>query len=197
MSGHSTILQRQHHGGPPWKPCRHQQGKDLARMCVYRLGMEADVTDYIKWCLTCIECNNLPVETLHPYEVPPRPWVKIGVDFFQDHLGKKHLIVADYFSSSHTCFQWHPVIISRPSATYENSLQLKACLPSSCLIMDLHSMEMSLDNFPVTLTSFIPHRHHTSINRTFHRVNGKEGQKHLQEDGRIPQCSGQSIASAT
>ena len=35
---------------------------------------------------------------LKPHEVPPRPWVKIGVDFFQDHLGKKHLIVADYFS---------------------------------------------------------------------------------------------------
>ena len=28
----------------------------------------------------------------------PRPWVKICVDSFQDHLGKKHLIVADYFS---------------------------------------------------------------------------------------------------
>ena len=66
--------------------------------CVYWPGMEADVTDYIKWCLTCIECSNLPVETLQPHEVPPGPWVKIGVDFFQDHLGKKHLIVADYFS---------------------------------------------------------------------------------------------------
>ena len=62
---------------------------DLARTCVYWPGMEADVTDYIKWCLTCIECSNLPVEMLHPHEVPPGPWVKIGVDFFQDHLGKK------------------------------------------------------------------------------------------------------------
>ena len=35
---------------------------------------------------------------LKPHKVPPGPWVKIGVDFFQDHLGKKHLIVADYFS---------------------------------------------------------------------------------------------------
>ena len=35
---------------------------------------------------------------LQPSKVPPGPWVKIGVDFFQDHLGKKHLIVADYFS---------------------------------------------------------------------------------------------------
>ena len=32
------------------------------------------------------------------HEVPPGPWVEIGVDFFQDHLGKKHLIVADDFS---------------------------------------------------------------------------------------------------
>ena len=31
----------------------------------------------------------------------------------------------------------------------------------------------------------------------FHRVNGKEGQKCLQEDGWIPQCSGQSITPAT
>ena len=71
---------------------------DLARMCVYWPSMEADITDYIKRCLTCIKSSNLPVEMLHPHEVPPGPWVKIGVDFFQDHLGKKHLIVADYFS---------------------------------------------------------------------------------------------------
>ena len=71
---------------------------DLAKTCVYWPGMEADITDYIKWCLMCIECSNLPVKTLHPHKVPPGPWVKIGVDFFQDHLGKKHLIVADYFS---------------------------------------------------------------------------------------------------
>ena len=69
---------------------------DLARTCVYWPNI-ADVTDYIKRCLTCIKCSNLPVEMLQPHEVPPRPWIKIGVDFFQDHLGKKHLIVADYF----------------------------------------------------------------------------------------------------
>ena len=42
----------------------------LARMCIYWPSLEADVTDYIKRCLTCIECSNLPVETLHPHEVP-------------------------------------------------------------------------------------------------------------------------------
>ena len=37
----------------------------LARMCVYWPGMEADVTDYIKRCLMCIESRYLPIETLH------------------------------------------------------------------------------------------------------------------------------------
>ena len=44
---------------------------DLARTsCVYWPGMEADVTNYIKQCLMCIECNNLPIKTLQPHEVP-------------------------------------------------------------------------------------------------------------------------------
>ena len=44
---------------------------DLARTCVYWPGMEADMTDYIKQCLTYIECSNLPVEMLKPHEGPP------------------------------------------------------------------------------------------------------------------------------
>ena len=70
----------------------------LARTCMYWPGMEADLTDYIKRCLSCINSSYLPVETLHPHEVPPGPWVKVGMDFFQDDFKKKHLIVADYFS---------------------------------------------------------------------------------------------------
>ena len=70
----------------------------LARTCVYWPGMESDVTDYIKRCLMCIECNNLPVETLHSHEVPLGPCVNLGMDFFQDHHGEKYLIIADYFS---------------------------------------------------------------------------------------------------
>ena len=135
---------------------------DLARTCVYWPGMEADVTDYIKWCLTCIECSNLPVEMLQPHKVPPGPWVKIGVDFFQDHLGKKHLIVA---ASSRTCFQWCPHIISRPSLTWGNSLQLKVYLLSSCLTTDLPSTEKNLGSFSMTLTSCTPHHHPISISQ--------------------------------
>ena len=70
----------------------------LARTCVYWPGMEADVMDYIKQCVTCIDNAKMPVETLHPHEVPTGPWMKVGMDFFQDDSGQKFLIVADYFS---------------------------------------------------------------------------------------------------
>ena len=46
----------------------------------------------------CIESSNLPIETLCPHKVPPGPWVKLGMDFFEDHHWKKYLIIADYFS---------------------------------------------------------------------------------------------------
>ena len=70
----------------------------LARTCMYWPGMEADVMDYIKWCMTCIDNAKMPVETLHPHEVPAGPWIKVGMDFFQDDSGQKFLIIADYFS---------------------------------------------------------------------------------------------------
>ena len=74
------------------------QSLSLARTCMYWPGMEADVMDYIKWCVMCIDNSKMPVEMLHPHEVPARPWVKLGMDFFQDDSGNKFLIVKDYFS---------------------------------------------------------------------------------------------------
>ena len=62
------------------------------------------------------------------------------------------------------CFQWHLHIISRPSLTWGNSLQLKAYLLLSSLTTDLPSMEKNLGNLPVTLTSYTPHHHPISIN---------------------------------
>ena len=101
---------------------------------------------------------------LQPHKVPPRPWVKIGVDFFQDHLGKKHLIVADYFSKFPYMF---PVASTHHFQTITHLRELFAAegIPAimSCLTMDLPSMEKSLGSFPVTLTLFTPHRHPISI----------------------------------
>ena len=74
------------------------QSLSLARTCVYWPGMEVDVTDYVKQCIMCINNSKMPVETFHPHEVPTRPWVKLGMEFFQDDSGNKFLIIVDYFS---------------------------------------------------------------------------------------------------
>ena len=42
----------------------------LARTCVYWPGMEADIMDYMKRCMTCVNNAKMPVETLHPHEGP-------------------------------------------------------------------------------------------------------------------------------
>ena len=85
--------------------CRHQQGTLPSEAMCLLIQHGSNVTNYIKRYLTCIECNQFPIETLHPQEVLPEPWTKIGVDFFQDQRGRKCLIVADYFSKFPYVFQ--------------------------------------------------------------------------------------------
>ena len=138
---------------------------DLARTYVYWPSMEADITDYIKWCLTCIECSKLPVETLQPHEVPPGPWVKIGVDFFQDHLGKKHLIVADYFSKFPYVF---PVASTHHFKTITHLRELFAAEGIPTIIMSNNRPPFNGEEFRQfsrDLTSCTPHHHPISINQ--------------------------------
>ena len=140
---------------------------DLARTCVYWSGMEADVTNYIKWCLTCIECSNLPVEMLKPHKVPPRPWVKIGVDFFQDHLGKKHLIVADYFNKFPYVF---PVASAHHFKTITHLRELFAAEGIPAVVMSNNGPPFNGEEFRQFAhdLDFI----HTTSSPHFHQSNG-------------------------
>ena len=120
--------------------------------CVYWPGMEADVTDYIKRCLMCIDSSNLPVETLHPHEVPPGPWVKVEMDFFQDNFGKKHLIIADYFKFPYV----YPVASSHHFKTINHLRELFTTegIPVNPT-MALHLMEMTSKSSPENLILFM------------------------------------------
>ena len=140
---------------------------DLARMCVYWPSMEADVTDYIKWCLTCIECSNLPVEMLKPHEVPPGPWVKIGVDFFQDHLGKNTLIVADYFSKFPYVF---PVASAHHFKTITHLRELFAAEGIPVVVMSYNGPPFNGEEFRQFAHDF--DLMHTTSSPHFHQSNG-------------------------
>ena len=64
----------------------------LARTFVYWPGMEADITDYIKRCLMCIDSRNLPVEThfkilteIDSFQDPSNVYnITAEIDSFQD-----------------------------------------------------------------------------------------------------------------
>ena len=140
---------------------------DLARTCVYWPGMEADVTNYIKRCPTCIKSSNLPVEMLHPHEVPSGPWVKIGIDFFQDHLGKKHLIVADYFSKFPYVF---PVASMHHSKTISHLRELFTAEGVPAIIMSDNRPPFNGDEFRQFSRDF--DFVHMTSSPHFHQSNG-------------------------
>ena len=139
----------------------------LARTCVYWPIVEANVTDYIKRCLTCIDSSNLPVETLHPHKVPFGPWVKIAMDFFQDDLGKKHLIVADYFSKSPYVY---PIASSHHFKTINYLQELFTTEGVPVIVMSANGPLFNGDDFKRFAREF--NFVHTTSSPHFHQSNG-------------------------
>ena len=115
----------------------------------------------------CIECSNLLIETLHPHEVPPGPWVKIGIDFFQDHHGKKHLIVADYFSKFPYIF---PVASAHHFKTINHLRELFTTEGIPTIVMSDNGPPFNGDEF-----KWFAHKFdfiHTTWSPHFHQSNG-------------------------
>ena len=60
--------------------------------------MSSEVKDFILKCEICRSVDKKqPKETLIPYDVPDRPWAKVGVDLFNFNK-TNYLIIVDYFS---------------------------------------------------------------------------------------------------
>lgn len=69
-----------------------------ARETLYWPGMNAEVTNFIQKCDTCMAYrSNQPKEPLICNEVPYRPWEKIGTDIFTVN-DKSYLCTVDYYS---------------------------------------------------------------------------------------------------
>ncbi|XP_030578703.1 uncharacterized protein K02A2.6-like [Archocentrus centrarchus] len=70
-----------------------------ARECVYWLGMNEQIKQYIAKCDICRSMDDKQQkETLIPHEVPNRPWAKVGTDLFMFD-NRDYLITVDYFSN--------------------------------------------------------------------------------------------------
>ena len=98
---------------------------------------------------------------------PPRPWVKIGVDFFQDHLGKKHLIVADYFSKFPYMF---PVASTHHFNTITHLRELFAAEGIPTVVMSDNGPPFNGEEFRQFACDF--DFMHTTSSPHFHQSNG-------------------------
>ena len=165
---------------------------DLARTCVYWPGMEADVTDYIKWCLTCIECSNLPVEMLKPHEVPPWTLGKNRCWLLSRPFGKKASNSGRLLQQVPVhVFQWH-LTHHFKTITYLRKLFTAEGIPA--IVMSDNGPPFNGEEFrkfardyDFVHTTSSPHFHQSEW---IHQGHGEENQECLQENGWIPQCSG-------
>ena len=70
-----------------------------ARECLYWPGITAEVKDFIQKCDICRSLESKQQkETLHPHEIPTRPWTRIGADLCVQGENN-YLITVDYFSN--------------------------------------------------------------------------------------------------
>ncbi|KAJ8034825.1 hypothetical protein HOLleu_21827 [Holothuria leucospilota] len=66
--------------------------------CIYWLGMNSQLRDFIEQCDTCTSLDSAQSkELLQPHEVKALPWNKVQTDIFHFN-DKNYLITVDYFS---------------------------------------------------------------------------------------------------
>ena len=164
----------------------------LARTCIYWPGMEADIMDYIKRCVM-----KMPIEMLHPHEVPTGPWVKLGMDFFQDDSENKFLIIADYFSKFPFIF---PIALTHHHKTlrYLRDLFLTEGVPA--VVMTDNGPPFNGEEFKRFAWEF-DFKHQTS-SLHFHQSNGfieamVKKVKTAYKKTWISKCPSKSIVTAT
>ena len=84
--------------------------KQRARSCLYWPSMNTDVENLVNGCEVCNKFSpTIRKEPMIPYEVPSRPWEKVGVDYFTIH-NKDFLLIVDYYSK-------YPEVIAMASKT--------------------------------------------------------------------------------
>ena len=73
--------------------------KSLARGCVWWRGLDQQLEEQVRNCVSYQESRNKPpTALLHHWEWPERPWVRLHIDYAGPCFGKYFLIVIDSHS---------------------------------------------------------------------------------------------------
>ena len=94
LAGRQKILELLHQGHPGIT-----RMKGLARSFVWWPGMDSDLEEKVKSCMSCQQNQKTPeVAPLHPWEWPQRPWSRLHIDYAGPFLGKMFLVTIDAYS---------------------------------------------------------------------------------------------------
>ena len=92
--GRPRVLQELHQSHPGIV-----RTKAIARSYVWWPGLDKEVTQLIQSCTSCQEVQREPEKTtLHPWEWPKSPWVRLHIDYAGPFHDKMFLIVVDAYS---------------------------------------------------------------------------------------------------
>ena len=93
-AGRKTILEELHEAHPG-----NNKMKSLARCFVWWPGIDSDIVNCVRNCMTCQQHQTSPSKApLHSWEWPHRPWARVHIDHAGPFLGHLFLIVVDAHS---------------------------------------------------------------------------------------------------
>jgi len=73
--------------------------KAMARQLIWWPGLDHEIETLCRSCTECNQhCNNPPVQPLHPWQFPERPWQRLHIDLAGPFLNQMWLLVVDAHS---------------------------------------------------------------------------------------------------
>ena len=163
--------------------------KSLARSYVWWPGMDMDIENIAKTCMSCQAHKHAPAPApLHPWTWPVKPWQRLHLDFAGPFMGTSFLVIVDAHS------KW-PEVFEMPTTTTAKTIKkLRFLFASYGLpeqIVTDNGPQFTSDEFKsFTKSNGIKHTrcapYHPSSNGAVERFNQtfKQALKASEKDGR-------------
>ncbi|KAK3745552.1 hypothetical protein RRG08_040227 [Elysia crispata] len=95
-----------------------QRMKQCARTAVYWPGIDSQIVDLCRTCLSCAEHQgNPPKAPVHPWVLPEKPWSRVHIDHAVNFMGHNWLVLNDAYSK-------YPIIYQTTSTSSKATIQL-------------------------------------------------------------------------
>ena len=95
-----------------------QRMKQLARTAVYWPGIDSQIVDLCRTCLSCAEHqSNPPKAPVHPWMLPEKPWSRVHIDHAVNFMGHNWFVLIDAYSK-------YPIIHQTTSTSSKATIQL-------------------------------------------------------------------------